>query len=56
MQISVRDFGVWRERRGEDRGRGLTIMEGMMDDVEVSRTSQGTTVRMSRRLELRVVA
>ncbi len=50
VQISVRDFGVWRERRGEDRGRGLTIMEGMMDEVEVSRTSNGTTVRMSRRL------
>jgi PAS domain S-box-containing protein len=56
VQISVRDFGVWRERRGEDRGRGLTIMEGMMDEVEVSRTPKGTTVRMSRRLGMRAAA
>ena len=56
VQISVRDFGVWRERRGEDRGRGLKIMEGMMDDVEVSRTSKGTTVRMRRRLGVRAAA
>jgi anti-sigma regulatory factor (Ser/Thr protein kinase) len=56
VQISVRDFGAWRERRGEDRGRGLKIMEGLMDEVEVDRTSKGTTVRMSRRLGMRAAA
>ena len=56
IRISVRDFGAWRERRGENRGRGLKIIEGMMDDVEVSRTSKGTTVNMSRRLDVRAAA
>jgi len=56
VQVSVRDFGAWRERRGEDRGRGLKIMQGMMDDVDVSRGSSGTTVRMSRRLTARTAA
>lgn len=54
--VTVRDFGAWRERRGEDRGRGLKIMKAMMDDVEVSRTSRGTTVTMGRRLGMRAAA
>lgn len=56
VQVSVRDFGAWRERRGQDRGRGLKIIEGMMDEVAVTRTSGGTTVRMSRRLEMQAAA
>jgi PAS domain S-box-containing protein len=51
----VRDSGNWREpRRGDaegTRGRGLGIIEGLMDNVEVSRTDAGTTVSMSRKLE-----
>ena len=46
----VRDFGRWRERRGDDRGRGLTIMHELMDDVEVKPGPSGTTVRMRRRI------
>jgi len=62
VQITVRDFGVWRERRGpgageaEARGRGLKIMEGMMDEVEISRSPSGTSVRMIRRLQVRAAA
>ena len=50
VAIAVRDFGRWRGARGEDRGRGLGLMEALMDSVELSRTSDGTTVRMRRRL------
>ena len=50
VEITVRDSGVWRERRGTERGRGLSIIDGMMDDVEVSPGPRGTSVRMRRRL------
>ncbi len=46
----VRDRGNWRERRGTHRGRGLKIIEGLMDDVEVSTEADGTVIRMRRRL------
>jgi anti-sigma regulatory factor (Ser/Thr protein kinase) len=45
---SVRDFGRWRKRRGEGRGRGLRIIEGLMDEVELSTEGEGTVVRMRR--------
>jgi PAS domain S-box-containing protein len=48
--VAVRDRGRWRERRDERRGRGLSIIEGLMDQVEVTRERGGTTVRMRRRL------
>jgi PAS domain S-box-containing protein len=51
---SVVDHGRWREERlggGEGtRGRGLGIIRGLMDDVEVMRSEAGTTVRMRRKL------
>jgi anti-sigma regulatory factor (Ser/Thr protein kinase) len=46
----VRDSGSWREQRGENRGRGLKIIEGLMDSVEVSTERDGTVVHMRRRL------
>jgi serine phosphatase RsbU (regulator of sigma subunit)/anti-sigma regulatory factor (Ser/Thr protein kinase) len=48
--ITVRDFGRWRGLRGTDRGRGLPLMEALMDSVQVSPSSEGTTVRLRRRL------
>jgi PAS domain S-box-containing protein len=47
---AVRDDGTWRERRGDQRGRGLKIIRGLMDDVEVSTEDRGTVVTMRRRL------
>jgi PAS domain S-box-containing protein len=47
---TVRDRGTWRERRGEHRGRGIAIMRGLMDGVEVSTEDGGTVVRMRRRI------
>jgi anti-sigma regulatory factor (Ser/Thr protein kinase) len=48
IEIVVRDFGRWRPARGEHRGRGLSVMRGTMDSVELSRTSAGSEVRLSR--------
>ena len=50
LTASVRDSGRWREKRGEERGRGLTIIEDLMDDVTVERDEHGTLIRMRRRL------
>jgi anti-sigma regulatory factor (Ser/Thr protein kinase) len=50
LTATVRDSGSWREKRGEDRGRGLRIIEDLMDDVAVERDDAGTLVRMRRRL------
>jgi PAS domain S-box-containing protein len=53
---SVRDSGSWREQRDHQRGRGLRIIEGLMDDVEVERAATGTVVTMRRRLNERAAA
>jgi PAS domain S-box-containing protein len=50
LVATVRDNGSWRERRSEHRGRGLAIIKGLMDDVEVATEDRGTVVRMRRRL------
>jgi PAS domain S-box-containing protein len=50
LVATVRDHGTWRERRGEHRGRGLNIIEKLMDDVKVTPGAEGTEVTMRRRL------
>ena len=50
VTIIVRDHGQWREQRGKDRGRGITIIEASMDEVEIRPTEHGTEVVMRRRL------
>jgi anti-sigma regulatory factor (Ser/Thr protein kinase) len=50
LEAVVRDTGQWRSRRDSSRGRGLEIIEGLMDEVEVSREPGGTVIRMRRRL------
>jgi PAS domain S-box-containing protein len=51
VSITVRDYGRWREPRGENRGRGLSLMEAVMDSVSVvTKTNEGTEVRMVRKL------
>lgn len=50
VEITVGDLGRWRPRGRSDGGRGLVIMRALMDDVDVDRGSDGTTVRMRRRL------
>jgi anti-sigma regulatory factor (Ser/Thr protein kinase)/putative methionine-R-sulfoxide reductase with GAF domain len=53
ITITVRDKGHWRAPRGQNRGRGLSIIVAAMDDVQIDRTSEGTEVVMKRRLEPR---
>ena len=50
LTASVRDHGIWRDKRGEHRGRGLGIIQRLMDDVAVEADGEGTLVRMRRRL------
>src|SRR5215210_499072 len=48
--VEIRDFGNWREPRGQNRGRGLMLMRGLTDSVELIQRDDGTTVQLSRRL------
>ncbi len=50
LVATVRDTGSWREKRGEHRGRGLNIIEELMDEVHVTVQEGGTVVTMRRRL------
>lgn len=50
VTVGVRDWGSWRPPRGEDRGRGIMLMEALMDDAEVEHGANGTVVRLRRRL------
>jgi serine phosphatase RsbU (regulator of sigma subunit)/anti-sigma regulatory factor (Ser/Thr protein kinase) len=50
VKVEIRDFGNWRAPRGTHRGRGLLLMEGLTDDVEVLRSDEGTTVELFRRI------
>ena len=50
VKVAIRDFGNWRAPRGEHRGRGLQLMEGLTDAIELIRTDEGTTIELSRRL------
>ena len=51
--VTVSDSGQWRAPRGENRGRGLTIIESAMDEFELNPTPAGTEVIMRRRIEPR---
>jgi anti-sigma regulatory factor (Ser/Thr protein kinase) len=50
VQVQVRDRGRWRPPRGEMRRRGLTLMEELMDELDIERADTGTTVTLRRRL------
>jgi GAF domain-containing protein/anti-sigma regulatory factor (Ser/Thr protein kinase) len=48
--LVIRDHGRWRPPRGQNRGRGLGLMETFMDQVEVTPGETGTAVRMRRKI------
>ncbi|MGI9019099.1 MAG: ATP-binding SpoIIE family protein phosphatase [Solirubrobacterales bacterium] len=50
LEVVVRDFGSWRSSRGEERRRGLTLMEQLMEEVEIDKGEGGTTVVLRRSL------
>ncbi len=50
LRASVRDRGRWREGpSGADRGRGIAIMEAVMDTATIETTAEGTEVVLERR-------
>jgi anti-sigma regulatory factor (Ser/Thr protein kinase) len=49
--VSVRDSGSWREPRAGSQGRGELLMTGLMDNVDVDRSPDGTSVRLARTLQ-----
>jgi serine phosphatase RsbU (regulator of sigma subunit)/anti-sigma regulatory factor (Ser/Thr protein kinase) len=56
VEVTVRDRGQWRRARGTHRGRGMPMMEALMDSVHVQHTSEGTAVVLRRTLGERVPA
>ena len=49
LDIAVRDEGTWSEDHGQaDRGRGLSIMRAIVDELSVGRENGATVLRMSR--------
>ncbi|HET6448456.1 MAG TPA: SpoIIE family protein phosphatase [Conexibacter sp.] len=50
VHLTIRDSGRWRPARGTHRGRGVTLMRGLMDFVEIEHTDAGTTVILERTL------
>ena len=48
--IIVRDLGRWTEVQSRGRGRGLKVMEALMDSVQLSFSAEGTVVVMRREL------
>ena len=49
-EVTIRDRGKWRPPRGNNRGKGIPMMEEFMDDVSVEPGENGTTVKLTRRL------
>ncbi len=47
--VEVRDHGRWRSDRpdGEQRGRGILLMRGLADSVDIRSAPSGTTVRLA---------
>lgn len=52
IEVRVRDFGSWRPPRTGSQGRGLGLIEQLMEEVEIDRGPAGTIVRMTRSLGL----
>jgi GAF domain-containing protein/anti-sigma regulatory factor (Ser/Thr protein kinase) len=50
ITVTVRDHGSWRPPRGVNRGRGLPMMEALMEHVDVAHTDEGTIVTLQRTL------
>ena len=49
VDVSIRDSGTWRGSSRGDRGNGLRLMRGLMDDVRVDTSPAGTVTMLRRR-------
>jgi anti-anti-sigma factor len=50
VAVKVRDTGYWRSRKTSGGGRGLLLMQALVEDCEVVAGPDGTEVRLYRRL------
>jgi anti-sigma regulatory factor (Ser/Thr protein kinase) len=51
VDVTVRDRGHWRDQRPpSDQGRGLDLIDALMDDVALETSPEGTVIRLRRRL------
>jgi anti-anti-sigma factor len=50
VTVRVRDNGYWRSRETSGGGRGLLLMQALVEDCEVVAGPKGTEVRLYRRL------
>jgi PAS domain S-box-containing protein len=50
VELTVRDFGRWRHRKGQNGGRGLALIEALTPSMDIERGERGTVVRMRRTL------
>jgi integral membrane sensor domain MASE1/anti-sigma regulatory factor (Ser/Thr protein kinase) len=55
VTIMVRDSGAWQPPRARTpRGRGFQVMRGLMDQVDVYGTDEGTSIRLSMRVHPKI--
>jgi anti-sigma regulatory factor (Ser/Thr protein kinase) len=53
VQLTITDTGSWKTPQPEanpHRGRGITLMRGLMHDVNITPETDGTTVQLSVRI------
>lgn len=50
VTVTVRDHGTWASSTNEHGGRGLPLMQELMDSVQVNARLDGTSVTMRRKL------
>jgi anti-sigma regulatory factor (Ser/Thr protein kinase) len=53
VHVTVTDTGSWKPPQpsaNADRGRGITLMRGLMHDVTINPDTAGTTVHLSARI------
>src|SRR5436190_3640227 len=53
VSLRVSDTGVWREQSPPERGKGIHLMEALMDAISVNTGPDGTEVLLRRRLAVR---
>lgn len=51
LHVTVTDSGTWKTPRpGGRRGRGITLMQGLVEDITIRSTEAGTTVHLYARI------
>jgi anti-sigma regulatory factor (Ser/Thr protein kinase)/putative methionine-R-sulfoxide reductase with GAF domain len=50
ISLLVRDWGTWRPPRGDNRGRGIMMMEALTDSVKIKHGADGTLVSIRHNL------